>query len=57
MQTQNKKQSISKLDVARAIRLSPSTEQVIMYESGKAYDIAMKIRELKTANVTVLVIK
>lgn len=53
----NTQQSFSKLDVARAIRLSPSTEQVIMYETGKAYDIAMKIRELKTANVTVLVIK
>jgi dTDP-4-dehydrorhamnose 3,5-epimerase-like enzyme len=57
MTSKNKQQSFSKLDVARALRMSPSTEQVIMYESGKAYDIALKIRELKTANVTVLVIK
>ena len=57
MNSDKKQQSFSKLDVARAIRMSPSTEQVIMYESGKAYDIAMKIRELKTANITVLVIK
>jgi dTDP-4-dehydrorhamnose 3,5-epimerase-like enzyme len=57
MTSKNKQQSFSKLDVARALRISPSTEKVIMYESGKAYDIALKIRELKTANITVLVIK
>jgi len=47
----------SKQDVIRALALSPSGEKVILYESGKAYDISLKLRDMRSQNVTVLVIK
>lgn len=48
---------LSKKDVGRALSLSPSNEKVIMYETGRATDLALKLRELGPQNVTVLVIK
>lgn len=46
-----------KKDVIRALRSSPSREEVIMYEKGRAFEVARKLRELGSKRVTILVIE
>ena len=54
----NTSNDISKNEVIRALRLSPSREKIAMFETGRAYEIAQKLKaEYGTKKITVLVIK
>lgn len=48
---------IKKRDVIRALQISPSNEKVIMYETGRAYDISLKLRDMRSDRVTIVVLK
>lgn len=50
-------EKIKKQDIIRALSVSPSNEKVVMYEKGKASDIATKLTKLRSEQVVVLVLK
>lgn len=50
-------EKIKKNDIIRALRVSPSNEKVVMYEKGKASDIAVKLTKLRSKQVAVIVIE
>lgn len=45
----------AKKDIARALTLSPTKEKVVLYEKGRANDIAKKLSDMGSNFVTVLV--
>jgi flagellar motility protein MotE (MotC chaperone) len=50
-------EKLKKDHIVRALRVSPSNEKVVLYEQGKASDIATKLAQMKTQQVVVLVLK
>jgi hypothetical protein len=47
----------TKADVIRALRMSPTREQIVMYEAGRASELYQKIKSFGTKRITILVIK
>lgn len=45
----------TKRDISRALILSPAKEEVVLYEKGRASDIAKKLKDMGSDFVTVLV--
>jgi hypothetical protein len=50
-------EKLKKDHIIKALRISPSNEKVVLYEQGKASDIAAKLAKMKSQQVVVLVLK